>query len=344
MGKNNYHRLEICIHDKVNIEIISRYKFYISHFKKEYPESFIRNIPAGSARVRFYIDIDNPFKDGNFLYIKENFKGLYSYICMIKNIDKAETEVYFKTPFLARSVFPALAAVFFQAEIMEPIIYLKALENDLLMVHASGVYDARGGYLFAASAKVGKTTTAFHLAAKGFGFLGDDLVFLSKDGMIYSYPKRVHFFPYLKKNNPFLNIGVLTMFMSRIRYTIKNLAWALARKTIYLSTRLDIRKIIAGVELGDKVTAKKIFLLLPPNNADVARSYSDNNYMRIVETCDTRRSLIEGILKYREDMLQPLYQREGAFIKGILSKFNIETVIIKDAVRDADKIVDMIRA
>jgi len=336
--------LRLSIHNKIHIDIKSRYKFYITHFKKEYPENFYDDVPIAPADIEFFIDTDFPdVRDGD-IYIKRKFKNVHPYTCLIQDVDENKTRVYFKTSHIARFIYPSMAAVFLQAEMLEPLIYLKALEKELLLVHASGVFDKNGGYLFSASKGIGKTTTAFYLLSKGFGFLGDDLVFLSKEGGLYAYPKRIHFFSYLKDKNPFLNIPFRIMLFSRARLVLRKILEFLTGKEFFFTTRLDIRNIMPSVEIAtDSIMIKRLFLLRSRDRSFEGPLSEAERYSYIVDSCDTRKSLIDNILKDRERMLESISKKESDIIADISKKFKLEDVYIDDVVRDNDKIVSAIK-
>jgi hypothetical protein len=182
------------------------------------------------------------------------------------------------------------------------------------------------------------------MVARGYSFLGDDLVFLSKEGSMYSYPKRVHFFSYLKKKNPFLKVPACAMAVSRVNHVIRSVLGLITGKEFYLSTRLDIRDIIPGANVVEKgIKARKLFLLVSNDNAGRIGASEADRYEYMISTCDTRASLL-GILSRRPRGLERyISDKEKEIIMQISSSYRLDNILVADVVRDIDKIIGTIK-
>lgn len=76
--------------------------------------------------------------------------------------------------------------------LVEPFLYYALPNHGCSLVHASAVSLSNGsGIMFLGTSNLGKTTMALHMVNGGCGFVGDDLVIVSKNGRILSYPKRI---------------------------------------------------------------------------------------------------------------------------------------------------------
>lgn len=340
---NKCYETRLNFHDKISVAIASTREFYINYFREEYCGLFGTGNVNAACDIFVYIGIKPGEVSSDDISIKGLFKGLYPYECVIKNLNGDKTEVYFKGLRILDILKFEMAAVFLQAEILEPIIYYKALGKDIIMLHASGVFDSKGGYLFSAATGVGKTTLAFHLANKGFGFLGDDLLFLSSDGSIYSYPKRVHFFSYLRDKNPFLIIPVYISRKARFRHMARILLKYLTGKHFYLSTRVNIKDILPKVRIGEKVALNRILFLKNGDAGDNPARDNKSIYRDIISTCDTRLSLYENILKRDSSSMDDIFEKEIDIIEKASRKSGLASITVKDIVRDSDRIFNLIK-
>jgi hypothetical protein len=90
--------------------------------------------------------------------------------------------------------------------IIDPTVFLSALRNDTVYVHASAVATDDGAYLFAGWGGSGKTSIASLLALQsGFKFLSDDLTPIDGNGTVYPYPKKLQVYGYNTVNEPRLS-------------------------------------------------------------------------------------------------------------------------------------------
>lgn len=81
--------------------------------------------------------------------------------------------------------------------IIDPAVFLSALQNDTVYVHASAVATGDGAFLFAGWGGSGKTSIASLLAlGTGYKFIADDLTPISGDGTVYPYPKKLQVYGY----------------------------------------------------------------------------------------------------------------------------------------------------
>src|SRR5690606_1180277 len=124
------------------------------------------------------------------------FKKLFNQKYIIRNLEKKTVEIFYKDSF-AGKVYPKITTLFLQTNVIEPIIYLKLLEKNILFMHAAGVSDGKYGYLFPAYGGTGKTTLTLGLMAENMPVLGDDLILVdTKKGLAHPYLRPLHLFAY----------------------------------------------------------------------------------------------------------------------------------------------------
>lgn len=101
----------------------------------------------------------------------------------MKNLTE-KTELYFTE--LTDRVFyhPISCLIWLLTEI-------KLLQKGHTFIHAAGI--SRGGkaHMISGWTMMGKSSTVFGLAKEGVDILGDDVVILSKEGMVYPFPEKV---------------------------------------------------------------------------------------------------------------------------------------------------------
>ncbi len=224
------------------------------------------------------------------------------------------TQVYFWGPLWGRFLPMDLAAIFFHNQVLDPIIYYKMLTKRLLMLHASAIGADDEVYLFSGDSGAGKTSLAFRFLNKGYRFLGDDLVFVSSEQKVLSYPKRVHYFSYLKDKNPFLKIPVSKAISAALRESARNILNTLFKEKFYLSTRLHIGSLFPSALYMDKGSLNTIFLL----KTDKPISFDD-----VVFSSDARSFLLDVILKGRKDIAGQTENLERAVLSRIVEKTKI---------------------
>src|SRR5690606_8570114 len=125
-----------------------------------------------------------------------NVKKLFTYHYLVRDLDSTTVEIFFRTHPIDKVYMNAIG-VFLQAQVLEPVLYLKLLEENVLLMHAAGICDDQQGYLFPAHGGTGKTTFSLSLLKHGYRLLGDDLLFVDVGkGRVYPYPRPLHLFSY----------------------------------------------------------------------------------------------------------------------------------------------------
>ena len=85
---------------------------------------------------------------------------------------------------------------------LETLLFFRLVQNQKTYLHAGGVsIDDKGTIIFG-HPNVGKTSLILELCKKGCSFLGDDLVILTDNGFVTSYPKFIQVEGLFLRENP----------------------------------------------------------------------------------------------------------------------------------------------
>lgn len=87
-------------------------------------------------------------------------------------------------------------------DIIEPLMLLRILAKGYSFLHASAVTKNNKGLILSALPETGKTNLLVSLLKSGYFFLADEMVLISKDGVVYPYPKPLLIYPSNIKTNP----------------------------------------------------------------------------------------------------------------------------------------------
>lgn len=132
------------------------------------------------------------------------------------------------------------------------VIFLKLIEEQKALIHASSIEYEGKGFLFGSWGGVGKTTSLLKLLlTTDANFLSDDMSIIDTDGRLYLNPKPLHIYPYNWEGFPELKEIVYSS-----RDTIDRLSWnmwATARGKHRVCRRLAVQDLF-----GKKVRHKPI--------------------------------------------------------------------------------------
>lgn len=155
-----------------------------------------------------YQRIDEFYGGGGKLYFELPKFGLFTYKMLISDFPK-KTVFSFTQSMRLHKMEDFVALV-------ELLLEIKLLQRGCTLVHGAGVSKGPRGHLISGWGGAGKTSTMMALSRKGFKMLGDEVVILSKNGTLYSFPIMVDIRP-TTEHAPELPIG------KRIQGSIKNL-------------------------------------------------------------------------------------------------------------------------
>jgi hypothetical protein len=274
-----------------------RYRRYLDN---EYEKMNVHRPPIGrpgwqAPKIELAIVGSLPREEPGDIRRDATFKGLFTYSYLVRGLDDRTVRVFFQDHPVSR-LYTTAVGVYLQAQVLEPIMYLKLLDSDLLLMHAAGVERDGHAHVYAASGGTGKTTFSIALLDAGFKLLGDDLLIVDvRRNLVYPYPRPLHLFAY---NATGLR-GARLPRRYRVAISAKNvLRFVLERslRTEFLiSTRVHAGEIIAGDVFGDVATVDTVGFLRKEGEA-VERVAIDSASVpriaeEIIDSADLNRSL-----------------------------------------------------
>lgn len=319
------HDININFHDVLKIGISSDRDSYRKYFMAELPSGFFLNKNDAFPDIEMVIGDNVPIADSGDICIEGCFKKIYRYRCLIRDISCKHTKVYFSGPLWGCLLPMSLDVIFFHNQILDPIIYYKMLTKNILMLHASAVGHDGKVYLFSGASGAGKTSLAFRFINIGYRFLGDDAIFVSSGRTAFSYPKRVHYFSYLKKKNPFLKISAGKAILSAVREAARNILQVIFNENFYLSTRMNINSLFPDALYMDKGSLDTIFLI---------KSEKPVDFKDAMLSSDARDFLLNVIIKERPDMMIQIEKMEASITSGIMEKTKVVIAALDDIKAD----------
>lgn len=201
---------------------------------------------TASLRVDVHVTKRPPKPEPGDIVRTDRFKGLFRYSYIVRGIDTDHVSIWFRHHPVDRVYMNAIG-VYLQAQVLEPIVYAKLLEEDVLLLHAGGVASTEKGFLLPAYGGTGKTTLSMSLMAAGYKLLGDDLLFVElATGRVHPYARPLHVFTYNIRN--LVNARIPTKYQVAV-YTKNVLRWVLERvlrREFLISTRIHADELYSG--------------------------------------------------------------------------------------------------
>jgi hypothetical protein len=188
--------MKYVLHPKLILNVTTNDKGYIKYFDNEY--SRLSNYSAVANAIEIHVHIANELPRAKKSDRKRKFffKKVLKQEFIVRSLDTSKIEIFFKDHPTGR-IYSKTLTLFLQTNVIEPIIYFKLLERNILFMHAAGVSDGKYGYLFPAYGGTGKTTLTLGLMAEDMLVLGDDLILVdTKRGLAHPYLRPLHLFAY----------------------------------------------------------------------------------------------------------------------------------------------------
>jgi hypothetical protein len=248
---------------RLNLEIEPHeHRGYERYFENEYLRIAERGRNKDVPTITVEIVKELPTRHADDLADRVRYKKLFTFEYLVRGLDTDDVVIYFKSHPVDKVYMNAIG-VFVQAQVLEPIMYLKLLEQNVLFMHAAGAATETDGYLFPAHGGTGKTTMAMALLSHGFRLLGDDLLFVDVDAKtVHPYPRPLHLFTYNIRSLS----GADVPFRYQAAIYAKNvLRFALERalRTEFLiSTRVHADELFPENPYGSSVPYRKVCFLV----------------------------------------------------------------------------------
>lgn len=276
--------------------------------------------------AKITIEIVNALPDAQKGDIRREVKvkKLFTFHYLVRDIKTKSVTIYFQSHYLDKCYMNAIA-VFLQAQILEPIMYWKLLEMNVLFMHAGGVERDNQGYLLPAYGGTGKTTFSMALLNNGFRLLGDDLLFVVLDeAKVYPYARPMHIFTYNVNNL----VGATVPFKYRTKIYLKNMLRFVLEKVLntefLISTRIHADEVFPESPFGIDVPYKRIFFLKKEGPGIKKQPITDENRasiaVEIMESADLNDSLYQILDNDTE--IADVKQLEQKVVEKLLSQFD----------------------
>jgi hypothetical protein len=251
-----------------------------------------------------------------------HLKKLFTFNYLVKHLNTNEVIIYFKRHFIDKVYMNAIG-VFLQAQILEPIMYLKLLEQNVIFMHAGGVCDEKNGYMFPAYGGTGKTTFSIALLNHAYKLLGDDLLFVDTNNkMVYPYPRPLHLFTYNINNLHGANVPLRYKLAIYTKNILRFFLEKILRTEFLISTRVHADEIFNHNPFGQTVPYVGIFFLVKEGPSTAVKIINQSNSLQlareIMESEDLNDSLyeliadkmaVEQIIKLEEKVIQRLVEQ-----------------------------------
>lgn len=213
-------------------------------------------------------------------------------------------------------LYVVAVGVFLQAQLIEPLLYAKLLERDMLLLHAAGVSAGGTATLFPAHGGTGKTTLSLRLARGGFALLGDDLILVDvARGLAHAHPRPLHLFSYNLRQFRDVRIPLSLRLVIRFKDILRTVLEAVLREEFLISTRAHAERILPDLRWAQAPTPVGSILFL--STRAVPRMFTsakadevDAAAALIAESGDLVRSLGEHFLSVSEQEAFATHERE----------------------------------
>lgn len=288
---------------------------YEKYFQNEY-----RRISAGATpnedapTIAVRIVRRLPLRDRGSIRRSVRCKKLFTFNYVVEGIDTQEVQIHFQTHPVDKLYINAVA-VFLQAQVIEPIMYLKLLESGVLLMHAAGVCDENGGYLFPAHGGTGKTTLAIALLSHGYKLLGDDLLIVDPKGKrVYPYQRPLHLFTYNINNLQGAHVPLRYWLAIYSKNVVRFVLEKLLRTEFLISTRVHADEVFDEDPFGKAVPCEGLFFLVKEGPKVVTRPVTQSSMGelagQIIASADLNDSLY-SLLADREEVEQVVRLERG---------------------------------
>lgn len=283
--------------DRLNLEIVTGgHRGYQRYFENEYRRIAERGRSEGVPTVSVMIVDDLPAQHDDDLVDRVHYKKLFHFEYLVRGIDTNDVAIYFKSHPVDRVYMNAIG-VFVQAQVLEPIMYLKLLQQNVLFMHAAGVATDSEGFLFPAHGGTGKTTMSMALLAHGFRLLGDDLLFVDlATRTVHAYPRPLHLFTYNVKSLSGARVPLKHQAAIYAKNAIRFVLERVLRTELLISTRVHADELFADDPYGSSVPYRRLCFLVKEGPVVFEKPLTD------ATTPDVAREIMES-----EDLNESLY-------------------------------------
>lgn len=306
------------------VDRLAQPDFVVEIVKKLTPKMFGRQIIDDI----FYINEDSIYCDNdNHKIARWQFE--------IKGIEKSNLHVVVSSNLLGSKYISGI--------IIDFLIHLTLCKKGISLIHASGLCNRNNAILFSGRGGTGKTKISLQLIEKGYGFLGDNYVIVSR-GKVYGYPSPLSLFSY--NLSPILNakIGLII----KINIILKDILYKITRGYAKFFTKVDVRELFPET-LVDQANLRSLLIMIPGEKLHIQEISIDDVIRHLVLN---QKLEFPGFSKYLAEysFLFPnselavhwsLYERT---LEINLKEFGINSYLIEIPRRATDNmVIDLLR-
>lgn len=291
----------------LTVELVTSHRGWRRYLDNEYLR--IARATTSSPRaatVRVEIVDRLPAREAGDVVHVTRFKRLFTYRTLVRGLDTDRVTIYFARHWVDRVYMNAIG-VYLQAQVLEPVMYYKLLQQGVLLMHAAGVTKDGEATLLPAYGGTGKTTLSIALLSQGFRFLGDDLLLVdTADLTVHPYPRPLHIFTY--------NIRSLSGARIPLRYRTAVYAKNVLRFVLERVLRTEF--LISTRVHADELFAHDVFGQASPVGAVAFLRKDGPAFAPVTVTEDNARELAAAIAESADlnDSLRDLLAGDEAFL------------------------------
>ncbi|KQW06665.1 hypothetical protein ASC66_09430 [Leifsonia sp. Root4] len=280
------------------VRLDTDHKGYRKYFDNEYAR-ISRSEAAGedASRITVAIVSELPAAEPGDIRRVVRFKKLFTFQYVVRGLESRDVTIYFKRHWVDRVYMNAIG-VYLQAQVLEPLMYFKLLQENILFMHAGGVTKDDMGILLPAYGGTGKTTLSMALLNQGHKLLGDDLLLVDvASGIVHPYPRPLHIFTYNVRNLRGAKIPFKYTFAVYFKNVLRYPLERILRTEFLISTRIHADELFEGDIFGTSSPYGAIAFLRKQGPAaeivEITQSNVDEIADGIAESADLNDSLNE---------------------------------------------------
>jgi len=198
-------------------------------------------------------------------------------------------------------------------------MYYIGLLRGFTLLHAASADNHGQGLVIAAQSGCGKTSTVLKLIRSGCGFLGDDLVWISEDGVLIRYPRLIHLFSYVLEYSSFLTLSWKLRVYLKVKDLLRQVIELIIGERFYIATRVDIKDVMVSVDIVNQSVLTGFFLMR--KDADVlVEGIDESNRLASIDSVMEVNEPMSNLFKNFFDNDEWLQKNVGRIQKNILDK------------------------
>ncbi len=313
------------LHGYLTIALDTEVPAYRRYFDNEYARVHAMSSGRATPRQRVTVHIVDvlPAPEPGDLAHEVRFKRLFTFAYLVRGLRSDDVHLYFRRHPVDLLYVTALG-VFLQAQVLEPILYLKLLEQGVVFMHAAAVTDGSQGVLFPAHGGTGKTTLSLRLADRGFQLLGDDLIIVDPArGLVHPHPRPLHLFNYNLTQMRERRLPARLKAVIHAKDVLRVGLETALRTEFLISTRAHVDAIMPEVRFGASVPYRQLAFLTTRRPAETVVLDSDSRRDEvarvIVESADLNGSLYTNVLRDPAE-IAATKEREVAVVRQVLER------------------------